>query len=385
MMTQYMHGGSMKIALFYHSLRSDWNHGNAHFLRGIASELQARGHQVRVFEPRAGWSLVNLVAEHGTTPLRAFHKAYPHLRSTFYTGERLALDRLLDGVDLVLVHEWNEPELVRRIGAHHQHHRDYVLLFHDTHHRSVTNPDSFAASDLKHYDGVLAYGNAIRDIYLARGWTQRAWTWHEAADTRVFTTLPGVKKRGDLVWIGNWGDGERTTELQEFLLGPVTALGLRACVHGVRYPKEACEGLAAAGIAYAGWVPNYKVPQVFARSRVTVHIPRRPYVQALPGIPTIRPFEALACGIPLVCSPWRDVEGLFTPGTDFLIARHGREMTRHLRALLHDPEMAQEMAAHGRQTVLQRHTCAHRVDELLDIWADLSRKPAAALSRQTVS
>jgi spore maturation protein CgeB len=375
----------MKIALFYHSLRSDWNHGNAHFLRGIASELQARGHEVRVFEPRAGWSLVNLVAEHGTAPLRAFRKAYPHLRSTFYTLEGLSLERLLDGVDLVLVHEWNEPELIRRIGAHHQRNRDYVLLFHDTHHRSVTSPDSFAASDLKYYDGVLAYGRVIRDIYLARGWTQRAWTWHEAADTRVFTPLPGVKKRGGLVWIGNWGDGERTAELQEFLLSPVAALGMQARVHGVRYPKEACEALAAAGIEHAGWVPNYRVPQVFARFRVTVHIPRQPYVQALPGIPTIRPFEALACGIPLICSPWQDVEGLFTPGTDFLIARHGREMTRHLRALLHDQEMAQEMAAHGRQTILQRHTCAHRVDELLDIWADLSRKPAAALSRQTVS
>jgi spore maturation protein CgeB len=375
----------MKIALFYHSLRSDWNHGNAHFLRGIASELQARGHEVRVFEPRAGWSLVNLVAEHGPAPLRAFHKAYPHLRSTFYTLERLTFDRLLDGVDLVLVHEWNEPELIRRIGVHHQRNRDYVLLFHDTHHRSVTNPDSFAASDLKYYDGVLAYGRAIRDIYLARGWTQRAWTWHEAADTRVFTPLPDVKKRGDLVWIGNWGDGERTTELHEFLLGPVAALGMQARVHGVRYPKEACEALAAAGIERAGWVPNYRVPQIFARFRVTVHIPRQPYVQALPGIPTIRPFEALACGIPLICSPWQDVEGLFTPGTDFLIARHGREMTCHLRTLLQDQEMAQEMAAHGRQTVLQRHTCAHRVDELLDIWADLSRKPAAAFSRQTVS
>jgi spore maturation protein CgeB len=47
--------------------------------------------------------------------------------------------------------------------------------------------------------------------------------------------------------------------------------------------------------------------------------------------------------------------------------------------------MAQEMAAHGRQTVLQRHTCAHRVDELLDIWADLNRKQTTTLSRQTVS
>src|SRR5579862_1882461 len=72
---------TMRICLFYHSLLSDWNHGNAHFLRGIAVELQSRGHDVRIFEPENGWSLRNLVAEHGEAPLRAFHDAYPSLQS----------------------------------------------------------------------------------------------------------------------------------------------------------------------------------------------------------------------------------------------------------------------------------------------------------------
>src|SRR5918999_1106607 len=86
--------------------------------------------------------------------------------------------------------------------------------------------------------------------------------------------------------------------------------------------------MTSAGIRYCGWLPNYKVPEVFARSRVTLHIPRRPYVRELPGIPTIRPFEALACGVPLICSPWRDTEKLFTAGSDFLIAHNGDEMTQ---------------------------------------------------------
>jgi spore maturation protein CgeB len=365
----------MNIALFYHSLLSDWNHGNAHFLRGIATELQARGHHVRVFEPYAAWSLVNLVAEHGTAPLRDFRQVYPHLHSTSYGLETLDLAQILEDIDLVIMHEWNDHELVRRLGAHRQRHPHYVLLFHDTHHRSATDPRSLAAYDLAQYDGILAYGKAIRDLYLANGWTKRAWIWHEAADIRVFFPMAQVEKQSDLVWIGNWGDEERTAELQEFLLAPVATLGLRARVHGVRYPKEACEALAAAGIEYAGWLPNYKVPQVFAQFRVALHVPRRPYVKALLGIPTIRPFEALACGIPLVCSPWRDVEGLFTPGKDFLVARHGQEMKRHLQMLLHDHNQAQDMAAHGRQTILQRHTCAHRVDELLQIYEELRRTP----------
>jgi hypothetical protein len=47
----------MRIVLFCHSLLSDWNHGTAHFLRGIATELLLRGHDVRVFEPWEAWSV----------------------------------------------------------------------------------------------------------------------------------------------------------------------------------------------------------------------------------------------------------------------------------------------------------------------------------------
>src|SRR5437870_3801939 len=92
----------MRVALFCHSLLSDWNHGNAHFLRG---------------------------------------------------GGRCA------------------------------------LLFHDTHHRSVTRPEEIARFDLSAYDGVLAFGESLREGYVAGGWGRRAWTWHEAADTSTFRRL----------------------------------------------------------------------------------------------------------------------------------------------------------------------------------------------------
>ncbi len=110
---------------------------------------------------------------------------------------------------------------------------------------------------------------------------------------------------------------------------------------------------------------------------MTVHVPRRPYVRALPGIPTIRVFEALACGIPLVSAPWDDAEGLFTPGKDFLVASTGQEMTRLLRLVCHEPELARALAEHGRQTILARHTCAHRVDELLAVAAELGASGSA--------
>jgi spore maturation protein CgeB len=99
-------------------------------------------------------------------------------------------------------------------------------------------------------------------------------------------------------------------------------------------------------------------------------------VRALPGIPTIRMFEALACGIPLVSAPWEDCEGLFRPGTDHLRARDGDEMRRHLAALMEDADLRASLAAEGLATIRARHTCRHRVQELLGILAALGQ-PAA--------
>jgi spore maturation protein CgeB len=359
----------MRIVMFYHSLLSDWNHGNAHFLRGVATELISRGHKVSIYEPHDSWSLQNLIAEHGEAPIQKFHAAYPRLKSVRYDLQTLDLDEALDGADLVLVHEWNDHDLVRRIGLHRAR-SSYQLFFHDTHHRMITDSESMATYDLSNYDGVLAYGEILRGIYELSGVVNRAWTWHEAADIRIFRPLPPEKYSGELVWVGNWGDDERAAELNEFLIEPCKKLSLKARIHGVRYPDHAKQSLADAGIEFAGWLPNYEAPRVFSEFRCTVHVPRQPYMEALPGIPTIRIFEALACGIPLVCSPWDDVEGLFESGKDFLVARSGHEMTGHLQDLLHDQSMAADLAIHGLQTIRARHTCAHRVDELLAIYSE---------------
>ncbi|MGQ9368900.1 CgeB family protein [Azospirillum sp. A39] len=372
----------MRFVLFYHSLVSDWNHGNAHFLRGVVRELLARGHEVRVLEPADGWSRTNMLAEAGEEAVAAFHAAFPGLTSRTYDPAApdldATLDRVLDEADVVVVHEWTEPELVAALGRRRAGGARFRLLFHDTHHRIVSRPAEMERMDLSAYDGVLAFGEVLSERYRSLGWGNRAWTWHEAADTALFRPIAGEPAEGDLVWIGNWGDDERTAELREYLLEPVRTLGLRARIHGVRYPDHALESLRRAGIAYAGWLPNHQAPGVFARHAVTVHVPRRPYVEALPGIPTIRVFEALACGIPLVCAPWDDAEGLFRPGTDYLVARDGQAMGERLRAVLHDREQAESLARHGLETIRARHTCAHRVDELLAVCAVLAAPHFAA-------
>lgn len=356
----------MKVVYFTHSLVSCWNHGNAHFLRGVLRELIARGHEAQVFEPAGAWSLQNLLADHGRAGLAAYRATYPELDSSRYDDDFDPAEALQDA-DLVIVHEWNDPALVAAIGRVRARGGRFTLLFHDTHHRAVSDPKAIRAFDLSGYDGVLAFGEALAEVYRKWGWGRRVFVWHEAADITLFHPPTEEGPRDGLVWIGNWGDGERTAELEAFLLAPAKAAGLPLDIHGVRYPPAALQLLKRYGAEYRGWLPNARAPQVFARRLATIHVPRRFYVEALPGIPTIRVFEALACGIPLVCAPWSDSESLFRPGQDFLVAANGRAMQRNLNALRADPKLRAGVAKSGLETIRARHTCAHRTTELLAV------------------
>jgi spore maturation protein CgeB len=360
----------MRIVYFTHSLLSCWNHGNAHFLRGVLSELMSRGHDVRAYEPEGAWSLANLLADHGDDGLTAFRDSYPELHSTVYAA---AADpaALVGDAELVIVHEWNDPALVAAIGRLRSRGGRFTLLFHDTHHRAVSALDEMKAFDLSGYDGVLAFGEALSEVYRGWGWGGRVRTWHEAADLPRFHPPAAELERNGLVWIGNWGDGERSDELGSFLLAPALEAGLPLDIYGVRYAADAQAMLARYGARYHGWAANAAAPAVFARHLATVHVPRRYYATILPGIPTIRVFEALACGIPLVSAPWHDAEALFRPGTDFLMVKDREAMTQALREIRDDADLRASLVAHGLETVRARHSCSHRVDELLAIVSEL--------------
>ena len=358
----------MRFIFYTHSLVSDWNHGNAHFLRGVMRDLVRRGHSALALEPLDSWSRKNLVETQGAAAIKRFVTDFPDLEWQTY-GPTFDHAAALDTADVVIVHEWTEPALVEALGRLRRDGASFTLLFHDTHHRAVSAKEDIAGLTLRHYDGILAFGETLRQRYLKAGWGRQVFTWHEAADDTLFHPLPEIRREHDLIWIGNWGDDERTAEIDQFLIQPAAALGLDGTVRGVRYPEQAIASVKKAGLKYGGWIANADAPQAFARHRVTLHIPRRPYVESLPGIPTIRVFEALACGIPLLSAPWEDAEHLFRPGKDFLFAKTGKEMEELLRDLISDPEVGRELAANGLETIRARHTCRHRVDELLAILA----------------
>lgn len=365
----------LRIGYFAHTLRSDWNNGNAHFLRGLTRALKSEGHSVTVFEPATEWSIENLLAEEqGQHSLDRFARAYPDVRIETYSGaaDDAFWREHLFGFDLIVLHEWNHP-CVANLLLRLRESLGYRLLFHDTHHRASSSPDSFSALGLDKFDGVLAFGEALRTIYRERFGVERVWTFHEAADTSLFHPLTDIAAGPEIVWVGNWGDNERSTEIREYLLEPAAALQpcFRTRIYGVRYPADALDALKAHGVEYGGYLPNLDAPHVYASAKLTVHIPRQQYTQAMKGIPTIRVFEALACGIPLVSAPWEDSEHLFRLG-DFHMATSPTDMLSAMLRLLRNPELAAEQAACGRETVLTHHTCAHRAQQLTAIFEEIS-------------
>ena len=356
----------LRIGYVLHSLRSDWNNGNAHFLRGLLRAMAQMGHTVTAFEEPGGWSETNLLTEpRGHKAIEQFGAVYPELRTVDTPREVIGFEHAFASMDAVIVHEWNSPEVIAEVLAA----RDrlgFKALFHDTHHRASSSPEQIARLQVARFDGVIVFGESLRTIYRERFGVERAWTLHEAADTTVFYPRAG-KRRTDVVWVGNWGEDERAKEIGTYLLRPAARLrSRRFAIYGVRYPDQALGELHEAGVEYRGYLPNLEAPQVYAESGLTVHIPRQQYAAAMVGIPTIRVFEALASGTPLISAPWEDVEGLFAAGDYRSVTSEG-EMERAMCELLEDSAMAQAQAERGLRTVLARHTCGHRARELTAI------------------
>jgi spore maturation protein CgeB len=366
------------IAYVAHSVRSDWNNGNAHFLRGLIRALGSIGHDVTVWESETAWSVENLRTEDaGARSLENFACVYNDLNVRTYiddeVGEvmRAAWAKRLLGVNIVILHEWNPPALAQCLLALRET-MGFKLVFHDTHHRASSSPEQLHSFGLNRFDCVLAFGEALRTIYRERFGIEQVRVLHEAADVTVFTPMPNIEKTIDAVWIGNWGEGERSQEIRSYYLDPAKALSSEARFEqfGVRYPEDGLDALRAAGIVYRGYLPNLDAPRVYASTRLTVHIPRQQYSAAMKGIPTIRVFEALACGIPLISAPWEDCEKLFSP-CDYTKVENTYEMVDAMRQILRDPARAEEQAYQGRETVLARHTCDHRANELTAICEEI--------------
>src|SRR3546814_19302303 len=98
------------------------------------------GHDVLALEPEGNWSLANLLSDHGEEGLAAYRQPYPERRAQGY-GMKDDLVALVDGADLVVVHDWNAPSLGGALGLIRAGRGAVTVRFHDTQHRAAHDTD----------------------------------------------------------------------------------------------------------------------------------------------------------------------------------------------------------------------------------------------------
>ena len=359
----------MRFVLYTHSLVSDWNHGNAHFLRGVLRELEARGHETLVAEPEDGWSRQNLVAGHGAEPIARFASRLSRSCGQSY-GSGFDHAAAVDGADVVIVHEWNDPALIAATGRTSAQRRPLhpAVPRHPSprdlgrgHHRRLR------AAGLRRRPGVRR--GAARALSAARLGPPGVHLARGGRHARCSTRASLRRSASDLVWIGNWGDGERAQELHEFLIEPARQLGLdRHRARRALSRRRRWRRWRPPRSRYGGWIANAEVPARLRRSP-------RDSARAAPALchGAAGHSRRSACSrrwpaaFRWSARPGRTRRGCSGRTGLPACARRRARCAGISTALLQDEALAQELAASGLETIRSRHTCAHRVDELLSI------------------
>jgi spore maturation protein CgeB len=173
-------------------------------------------------------------------------------------------------------------------------------------------------------------------------------------------TYPALErpKRWDLSYLGTYSPDRQPT-LERLLIEPARrAPQLRFVVAGPQYPADIDWPDNVERIDH---VPPGEHPAFYAASRFTLNVTRDDMIRAGYS-PSVRLFEAAACGTPIVSDVWDGIETILAPDREIVLARRPDDI---LDVLLRWPaDRAQQLAEAARRRVLAAHTSAHRAAEL---------------------
>jgi spore maturation protein CgeB len=163
----------------------------------------------------------------------------------------------------------------------------------------------------------------------------------------------------DLGYLGTYST-DRQPSLTSLMLEPARTLSrCRFVVAGAQYP----DGIAWPGnVTRITHLPPRDHRTFYNAQRYTLNLTRADMVRA-GWSPSVRLFEAAACGTPIVSDYWEGLEEFFEPGRDIFIARSAKDTAAYLHDIP-EPERVQ-VGMRARARVLERHSAAHRAEELV--------------------
>ena len=341
----------MRLVVLGLSLSSAWGNGHATTYRALLRAFAARGHEVLFLERDAPWYAAN----------RDFHPDF----CRFALYESLAdLERWRFEVaraDAVIVGSY-VPEGVA-VGEWALATASGPVAFYD-----IDTPVTLAkltAGDEEYLSQDLVARYALYLSFTGGPTLERLRRDHGSPDARALYCSVDpiayrpvdVPRRWDLSYLGTYSR-DRQPSLERLLLEPARrAPQLKFCVAGPQYP---------AGIDWPGNVERIDHvapadhPAFYSASRFTLNVTRADMVAA-GWSPSVRLFEAAACGAPIISDSWEGLDALLQPGREIVIAHSADDV---LSALAGDDARRDALAAAARTRVLSAHTAGHRAAEL---------------------
>ena len=345
----------MRIVFCGLSITSSWGNGHATNYRALVRELTARGHDVLFCERDVPWYAAQRDLPRppwGTTEL---YGSVAELRERFEADVREA--------DLVVVGSY-VPDGVQ-VGEWVLDTAQGATAFYDI--DTPVTLAKLARGDFEYlspqliprYDLYLSFTGGpilrrLEDELDAR----RARAFYCLVDPEAYAAAGDAPARWDLGYLGTYSD-DRQPPLEELLLEPARRAGERGfVVAGPQYPETIDW---PANVERIEHVPPAEHAAFYAAQRFTLNITREDMRRA-GWSPSVRLFEAAACGVPVISDRWQGLTSLFAEGSEILLADRAQDVLRLLDEVGEDE--AREIGAAARARVLAEHTAARRAEEL---------------------
>jgi spore maturation protein CgeB len=347
-------GDRLDLVILGLSITSSWGNGHATTYRGLVRELARRGHRVLFLEQDVPWYAAHRDLPrppYGTTELyrdladldRRFRDRVRQadaviVGSYVQRGEAVADWMLGHARGITAFYDIDTPVTLAKLAR-----GDYEYL----HPRQIPCFDLYLS-----FTGGPILGR-LEDELGAR----RARPLYCSCDPALYFPEEHAT-RWDLGYLGTYSD-DRQPAVEALLLEPARRLPDRSFVAaGPAYPETIAW---PANVDRFEHLPPGEHRAFYNRQRFTLNVTRADMREAGYS-PSIRLFEAAACGTPIVSDDWPGLSTFFEPGREILLAATAVEVERILRDV---PEAERRrIGRRARRRVLAQHTAAHRAATL---------------------
>lgn len=343
----------MKIVILGLSITSSWGNGHATTFRGLVRELAKLGHDVLFLERDQPWYADNRDLPHPPYGRTVLYGSLDELHERFATPVRDA--------DLVIVGSYVPDGIA--VGDWVQREAGGIQAFYDidtpvTLARLARNDCAYLAREqIAGYDLYLSFtgGPTLRRLEDEFG-SPRARALYCSFDPQLYYPEPQTME-WDLGYMGTYSD-DRQPSVAAFLLQAARQRP-QGCfvVAGPQYPDT---DAWPANVAYQPHLPPSEHRRFYNSQRFTLNVTRADMIAA-GWSPSVRLFEAAACGTPILSDRWAGIETLLVPGREILLVDDTADV---LAALAIGEQERLRIAERARERILAEHTAAHRAAEL---------------------